>query len=71
MSRALRAPLTQGCQSARMANNIYRFRRLKWGDPTRLKVLVEDLSPRRRPVAFIASVCCVSIATFAAVFWLA
>lgn len=30
-----------------MVNNIYRFRRIKWGDPKpKLKVLVEDISGR-------------------------
>lgn len=30
-----------------MANNVYKFRRIKWGDPTpKLKVLVEDFQRR-------------------------
>lgn len=52
-----------------MADNVYKFRRIKWGAPKKLKVLVEDLAPRRRPLLFIALVCTVSVAAFAAVYF--
>ncbi|WP_195162497.1 hypothetical protein [Mesorhizobium sp. NBSH29] len=47
-----------------MVNNVYRFRRIKWGDPKKLRVLVEDFSPRKRPVAFILFVAGVSVLAF-------
>lgn len=49
-------------------DSVYRFRRLKWGDPEKFKVLAEDLSPRRRPFAFALVVCAVFAATFALVY---
>ncbi len=54
-----------------MRDNIYRFRRIKWGEPKRLKVLAEDLAPRKRPYAFAGVVCAVFIATFGAVYLIA
>jgi len=56
-----------------MVNNVYKFRRIKWGDPRpKLKVLKEDF--RRRlwldrlsPVQFLALTLLSAIATFVAV----
>lgn len=48
-----------------MGPNVDRFRRLKWGDPPqKLKVLSEDLAPRRRSLPFAL----VLFGTFAAAF---
>lgn len=57
-----------------MANNIYQFRRIKWGDPKpKLKVLVEDLQRRmwleRLSLrAFCLLICFASVTTFAVIY---
>ncbi|PWJ80627.1 hypothetical protein C7441_112169 [Pseudaminobacter salicylatoxidans] len=51
-----------------MADNIYKFRRIKWGDPRKMSVLVEDLTTRKRPWMFILLACLVSAVTFTIVY---
>lgn len=49
-----------------MAKKVVPFRRLKHGDPVKLKVLVEDLEPRRRSaLPFAVALALVSVASFA------
>jgi hypothetical protein len=47
-----------------MRDNVYRFRRLKRGEPKKLKVLAEDLVPHKRRFAFAALVCVVFCIAF-------
>lgn len=55
-----------------MTNNVYRFRRVKWGDPRlKLKVLVEDFKhvpwiDRLSSGAFVLNVVIAAALTFAA-----
>lgn len=61
-------------QAHLMGDNVYKFRRIKWGDPNpKLKVLVEDFQRRlwvdRLPLPiFTALVILASLATFFVVF---
>lgn len=49
-----------------MAKKVVPFRRLKHGDPIKLKVLLEDLAPRRRSaLPFAVALALVSGAAFA------
>ena len=51
---------------SRMAKKVVPFRRLKHGAPVKLKVLVEDLAPRRRSaLPFAVALALVSGAAFA------
>jgi hypothetical protein len=56
-----------------MANNIFQFRRIKWGDPKpKLKVLVEDFQrriwlDRLSPRAFWLLICFAAVTTFVAI----
>ncbi|WP_156936651.1 hypothetical protein [Chelativorans sp. J32] len=54
-----------------MRDNVYKFRRVKWGEPKKFKVLAEDLAPRSRPATFTALVCVLFLATFCLAYWLA
>ena len=53
-----------------MANNVHKFRRVKWGNPReKLKVLAEDIPrpfwmDRLAPRQFVLFVCVVSVAVF-------
>lgn len=54
-----------------MSDNVYRFRRVKWGDPVKLKVLAEDIRARPRfPACFALTVAAVFAAVFATTFYL-
>lgn len=51
-----------------MRDNVYKFRTLKWGEPKKFKVLVEDLEPKRRPNAFVGLVIALAITAFGAAY---
>lgn len=54
-----------------MGDNVYKFRRLKWGDPIKLKVLAEDIRATPRiPVYFALTVAAVFVAVFIVTFYL-
>ena len=53
-----------------MPDNVFRFRRIKWGEPVKLKVLAEDLQARPRPYAFgLAVMLCAAGAFALAYLW--
>lgn len=49
-------------------DNVYRFRRIKWGEPTKLKVLAEDLAPHQNPYSFVLIIIAVMVVTFGIVY---
>ena len=53
-----------------MQDNVYRFRRIKWGEPKKLKVLAEDFTPKKHPIAFGVLVSAVFVVIFCAMYLL-